>query len=186
MNARGNHNCIFSITIIRIALLTAFYFAILNSATAKNPNSNLIEQNYCTELADLNQTTRHYHLLIVDSILGTDRYPEYKEPLGIDSEIDLQYLELLTNEKDSAICDRIRERIFGNEPQAYQWDMEKQLYFPSPYLMVYRGPSGQLIAFIENYYRGKESGEVAPPNRMGWTRVIIYDENLNTVIDYNL
>ena len=112
--------------------------------------------------------------------LNTNAYPKLKQYLEISSENDLHKLEMLTNEKDSAICSLIREKLLSGIGKEYVWDLEKKRYFPSDYIIIYRASVQAYIAFTGKYNIGyNDRGE--RPLILGGGHFFVFDENLNPI-----
>ena len=66
---------------------------------------------YCTETSDLNRTTAHWLQRSLERFFDDKRFSNRFEQMGIDPVPDLRDLRLLTNRKDSGICERIRSAL---------------------------------------------------------------------------
>lgn len=139
-------------------------------------------EKYCTDLDDLNQTTVFYHQNSFDITLSKKLYPARLYHLGIFSIDEIDQLQLLTNEMDSVVCGRIREKLFPNRTSTFVWDIERARYYPSDYLLIYRGPSNNFIAFTRTYNPGDAPNEIGPPI-MGGGFTVLFDANLNRVTE---
>lgn len=134
---------------------------------------------YCTEPSDLNRTTSFWLQRSLERFFDDKRFSDRFEQMGIDPVPDLQDLRLLTNRRDSVICERIRSSI-DLDRIALKHDIERQRTVPEYAILIYALPSGGYFVYVHYYNSGSNGDEVGPPD-MSRSSGVHFDANLREV-----
>ena len=134
---------------------------------------------YCTDAADLNRTTSYWLQRSLKRFFDDKRFSDRFEQMGIDPVPDLEDLRLLTNRRDSVICERIR-RSLDLERVALKHDIELQRTVPEYVVLIYALPAGGYFAYVLYYNAGSSGDEIGPPD-MSHSSGVHFDTNLQEV-----
>ena len=128
---------------------------------------------------DLNTTTLHYHEYMINILFTGPEYKDRFSHIGIITPVSFDELRLLETETDSAVCQKLNERL--ELPGRYKYDRELKRYVTELYVTYYE-LRGQYLVFQQPYSAGSNVEGVIGPIDSGWIIVRAYDKkNLNFV-----
>ncbi|MBY6205635.1 hypothetical protein [Halomonas denitrificans] len=131
---------------------------------------------HCTEVSNLNQATQRSLHRLLRIVLNNRVFRQRLEGIGITPVPKRSDLRGLSNIRDAAACQRVRETL---DLQGIGWtrDREMSRNVPERILMIYAMPQGGYLAYTTHYNPGSPDGG-PDPIIMGHSSAYHFDSNL--------